>query len=37
MAILNGDLQGVIRAKGHFWIATRPEWVAEFLLAGVMS
>jgi G3E family GTPase len=25
---LNGDLPGVIRAKGHFWIATRPDWVA---------
>lgn len=34
---LNGDLPGVIRAKGHFWIATRPEWVAEFSLAGSLS
>ncbi len=24
-------------AKGHFWIATRPEWVAEFSLAGARS
>ena len=23
--LLTGDLPGVIRAKGHFWIATRPE------------
>ncbi|WP_439104809.1 GTP-binding protein [Celeribacter marinus] len=37
MAVLNGDLAGVIRAKGHFWIATRPEWVAEFSLAGALS
>ncbi|MBZ8117059.1 GTP-binding protein [Roseovarius sp. LXJ103] len=37
MAVLNGDLPGVIRAKGHFWIATRPEWVAEFSLAGALS
>ncbi|MCA8909652.1 MAG: cobalamin biosynthesis protein CobW, partial [Rhodospirillaceae bacterium] len=22
--------------KGHFWIATRPEWVGEFSLAGPM-
>jgi G3E family GTPase len=36
-AVLNGDLPGVIRAKGHFWIATRPNWVAEFALAGAMS
>ena len=37
MALLNGDLPGVIRAKGHFWIATRPDWVAEFSLAGALS
>jgi len=36
-ALLNGDLPGVIRAKGHFWIATRPDWAAEFSLAGAMS
>ncbi|MEM6660223.1 MAG: GTP-binding protein, partial [Pseudomonadota bacterium] len=35
--VLNGELPGVIRAKGHFWIATRPEWVAEFSLAGALS
>ena len=34
---LNGELPGVIRAKGHFWIATRPDWVAEFSLAGALS
>ncbi len=37
MDVLNGDLPGVIRAKGHFWIATRPDWVAEFSLAGALS
>jgi G3E family GTPase len=37
LEVLNGDLPGVIRAKGHFWIATRPEWVAEFSLAGSLS
>ncbi|EEW58682.1 cobalamin synthesis protein, P47K [Ruegeria sp. TrichCH4B] len=36
-AVLNGNLPGVIRAKGHFWVATRPEWVAEFSLAGALS
>jgi G3E family GTPase len=36
-AVLNGDLPGVIRAKGHFWLATRPDWVAEFSLAGALS
>lgn len=35
--LLNGPLPGVIRAKGHFWIATRPEWLAEFSLAGSLS
>ncbi len=35
--VLNGPLPGTIRAKGHFWIATRPDWVAEFSLAGAMS
>lgn len=35
--VLNGDLPGVIRAKGHFWLATRPEWAAEFSLAGSLS
>ena len=36
-AVLNGALPGVIRAKGHFWLATRPDWVAEFSLAGALS
>ena len=36
-ALLNGELPGVIRAKGHFWIATRPDWLAEFSLAGALS
>jgi len=35
--LLNADLPGVIRAKGHFWISTRPQWVAEFSLAGALS
>lgn len=37
LAVLNGEMPGVIRAKGHFWIGTRPEWVAEFSLAGALS
>ena len=36
-ALFNGPLPGVIRAKGHFWIATRPDWVIEFSLAGALS
>ncbi|ETR76270.1 hypothetical protein X566_17030 [Afipia sp. P52-10] len=27
---------GVIRAKGHFWIATRPDWVGELSQAGAI-
>jgi G3E family GTPase len=27
---------GLIRAKGHFWIATRPQWVGEMSLAGAV-
>ena len=37
LEVLNGSLPGVIRAKGHFWISTRPDWVAEFSLAGALS
>ncbi|MGC8202571.1 GTP-binding protein [Aliiroseovarius sp. PTFE2010] len=36
-AALNGPLPGTIRAKGHFWIATRPDWAIEFSLAGAIS
>ena len=35
--LLNGSLPGVIRAKGQFWIASRPDWVLEFSLAGALS
>ena len=34
--LLNADLPGVIRAKDHFWIATRPDWVIEFSMAGAL-
>jgi G3E family GTPase len=27
---------GVIRAKGHFWLATRPEWLGELSQAGAI-
>ncbi|MGB0661699.1 MAG: GTP-binding protein [Mangrovicoccus sp.] len=37
LEVLNGDLPGIIRAKGHFWIATRPDWAVEFSLAGALS
>ncbi|MEM6486680.1 MAG: GTP-binding protein [Pseudomonadota bacterium] len=36
-AALTDKMPGVIRAKGHLWLATRPSWVAEFSLAGSLS
>ena len=31
---LHSEWPGVIRAKGHFWVATRPSWVGELSQAG---
>lgn len=36
-AVLTDQLPGVIRAKGHFWVASKPDWVAEFSLAGALT
>ncbi len=33
-ALLERGFLKVIRAKGHFWIATRPRWIGELSLAG---
>ncbi len=33
-AFLNSAWPGVVRAKGHFWLATRPDWVGEMSQAG---
>jgi G3E family GTPase len=33
---LNSSWPGVIRAKGHFWLATRPDWVGELSQAGAL-
>ncbi|MBF5093773.1 GTP-binding protein [Azospirillum sp. INR13] len=33
---LDRSWPGVIRAKGHFWIATRPDWVGELSHAGAL-
>ncbi len=35
-AFINSPWPGVIRAKGHFWLATRPEWVGELSQAGAL-
>lgn len=34
MKFLNSEWSGILRAKGHFWLATRPEWVGELSQAG---
>ncbi|GLS43653.1 zinc metallochaperone GTPase ZigA [Methylobacterium brachythecii] len=36
-AFVNQTWPGLIRAKGHFWLATRPDWVGEFSLAGAVA
>jgi G3E family GTPase len=33
---LNSSWPGVVRAKGHFWLATRPDWVGELSHAGAL-
>lgn len=33
----NSDLSGVIRAKGYFWIASQPDFVGSWSLAGAMG
>ena len=33
---LSESWAGVIRAKGHFWIATRPQWLGELSQAGAI-
>lgn len=32
--LVTDGLDNVVRAKGHFWLATRPEWVGELAVAG---
>ena len=34
---INLTWPGLIRAKGHFWLATRPNWVGDFSLAGSIA
>jgi G3E family GTPase len=33
-ALLAVRPRGVIRAKGHFWLSTRPAWIGEMSIAG---
>jgi len=33
---INSSWPGVVRAKGHFWLATRPNWVGELSQAGAL-
>lgn len=35
-AFLGRTFSGLVRAKGHFWLATRPDMVGEMSIAGAM-
>ena len=35
--LTDGGLDHVVRAKGHFWLATRPDWVGELEVAGAQT
>ena len=35
-AFVTSSWPGVIRAKGHFWLATRPDWVGALSQAGAL-
>lgn len=35
-AFLAAPWTGLVRAKGHFWLATRPDWAGEMSLAGAL-
>ncbi len=35
-AFVNRSFRGLVRAKGHFWLATRPDWVGELSIAGAV-
>ena len=35
-AFLKRSWPGLIRAKGHFWLATRPDWCGELSIAGAV-
>jgi G3E family GTPase len=34
---VTGNWPGVIRAKGHFWLATRPDYIGELAQAGAQT
>ena len=36
-AFLDRTWPGLVRAKGHFWLATRPKWVGELSIAGAIQ
>ena len=36
-AFTRATWKGLIRAKGHFWLATRPDFAGEFSLAGAIA
>jgi G3E family GTPase len=36
-AFINRTWPGLIRAKGHFWLAARPDWVGDVSIAGAVA
>jgi len=34
---IRSEWPGVIRSKGHFWLATRPDWVGDLSQAGTIT
>ncbi|MCD0163230.1 GTP-binding protein [Deinococcus sp. 6YEL10] len=36
-AVIHGEFPGVIRSKGHFWLATRPELAGRWSQAGALA
>jgi len=37
MRLIRGELPGVVRIKGFFWLATRPDYVGELQTAGAIT
>jgi G3E family GTPase len=37
LAFVHRSWPGLVRAKGHFWLATRPEWIGLYSVAGIQT
>ncbi len=36
-AFIEQSWEGVVRVKGYFWLATRPDWVGDLSIAGALA